>query len=64
MGKRVVIDVLLVTLTVPQCLSEKEVTAIRRTLSGQGFRERLKRTVSAACRAFPSLRPVRFDISK
>ena len=64
MGKRVVIDVLLVTLTVPQDLDAKEVTAVRRTLNGRGFRERLKKTVTAACRAFPSLRRVRLDISR
>jgi hypothetical protein len=64
MEKRVVIDVFQVTLTVPQNLDEKEVTAVRRTLNDQGFRERLKRTVSATCRAFPSLKRVRFGISK
>jgi hypothetical protein len=64
MGKRVVIDVLLVTLTVPQDLNEKEARAVRRTLNGQRFRERLKKTVTTACRAFPSLRRVRLDISR
>jgi hypothetical protein len=64
MRKRVTMDVFLVTLTVPHDLAEPEVTAIRRTLKGKDFQRRLRDAATETCRAFPSLRTVRLDISR
>jgi hypothetical protein len=63
MRKKVVFDVLRITMAVPSDIEVKEATAIRRTLDGRSFKERLKKSVRAAFGGFPTLRPVRFHIS-
>jgi hypothetical protein len=64
MRKRVIIDVFLVTLTVPEDIDEAEVRAVRRTLGGRRFQGRLRLAAIETCRAFPTLRRIRLDISR
>jgi hypothetical protein len=63
MRRRVVLDVLRITMTIRSDVDAKEANAIRRTLDGRRFNDRLRKTVRGAFRAFPTLRPVRIDIS-
>ena len=56
MRRRVVLDVLRITLTIRSDLDAKEANAIRRTLDGRRFNDRLRTTVRGAFRAFPTLR--------
>jgi hypothetical protein len=63
MRKRVVFDVLRITLAVRPGIDVKEAAAIRRTLDGRSFKERLKKSVKAAFGGFPTLRQIRFHIS-
>jgi hypothetical protein len=63
MRKRVVFDVLRITMAVPLGIDAKEATTVRRTLDGRRFKERLRKSVKAAFGGFPTLRQVRFHIS-
>jgi hypothetical protein len=63
MRRRVVFDVLRITVTIRSDLDAKEANAIRRTLDGRSFNSRLRKSVRGAFRAFPMLRPVQIDIS-
>lgn len=64
MAKTVVIDELHVTVRVPTELPEDEADAVRRTLAGDEFMERLRRAVRAAVRPFPELTPCRLSLTR
>ena len=64
MPRRVVIDVFLVTLTVPRDPRGTTTTALQRTLNSTTFQDRLRKSVAAVCRAYPSLRNVRVELSR
>jgi hypothetical protein len=64
MPKAVVIDELLVTVRVPADLPEKEAEAVRETLSGDTFLDRLRAVILAAVREFPALGPVAATVSR
>ncbi len=63
MAKTVVIDELHVTVRVPNDLPDGA-EAMRRTLSGDDFMNRLRRAVRAALRAFPELAAVRISVTR
>ena len=64
MAKNVVIDELHLTIRIPNDLPDTQTEAIRRTLSGDDFMNRLRRAVRAALRGFPELAIVRVSLSR
>ena len=64
MAKSVVIDDIHITIRIPNDLPETQTEAIRRTLQGDDFMDRLRRAVRAAVRAFPELAVVRVSLSR
>jgi len=63
-AKSVVIDDIHITIRIPNDLPETQTEAIRRTLQGDDFMDRLRRAVRAAVRAFPELAVVRVSLSR
>ena len=64
MPKAVVIDELFVTVRVPADLPEKEAGAVRETLSGDAFLDRLRAAILAAVQEFSALAPVAVTVSR
>jgi hypothetical protein len=64
MAKSVVIDELHLTIRVPNDLPDDEAEAIRRTLEGDDFMDRLRRTIRVVFRAFPELAVVRLSLTR
>jgi hypothetical protein len=59
-----VIDELHLTLLVPKDLPDDRAEAIRRTLEGDDFMDRLRRAVRAVIRGFDGLDGVRVSLSR
>jgi hypothetical protein len=64
MAKTVVIDELHITVRVPNDLSDDEAEAVRRTLAGDEFMDRLRRAIVAAVRAIPELSSCRVSLTR
>ena len=64
MAKSVVIDELHLTIRVPNDLPDDEAEAIRRTLEGDDFMNRLRQAVRSVVRAFPELPVVRVSLTR
>lgn len=64
MNDSVLIDELHVTVRVPADLPEPEAEAVRRTLAGDAFADRLRDAIGAVIRAFPELSPVAVTVSR
>jgi len=64
LAKSVVIDELHLTIRVPTDLPDDEAEAIRRTLEGDDFMNRLRRAVRATLRAVPELSTVRVSLTR
>lgn len=64
MAKTVVIDELHLSVRVPAGLPEEHAGAVRETLAGAEFLDRLRRAIRAAVRAFPELAAVRFTLTR
>ena len=64
MPKIVELDTFLVTLKVPRDLSAATVSKIRRVLNRRGFQIRLRRTVDALLRRYPTLQNVTLSVSR
>ena len=64
MAKTVVIDELHVTVRVPNDLPEDEAEAVRRTLAGDEFMDRLRRAIRTAFREFPELAVARVALTR
>lgn len=64
MAKTVVIDELHVTVRVPNDLSDDEAEAVRRTLAGDEFMDRLRRAIRFAVRALPDLTACRVSLTR
>lgn len=64
MAKTVVIDELHLTVRVTAGLPDEQVEAVRETLAGAEFLDRLRRAIRAAVRTFPELAAVRFLLTR
>ncbi len=64
MAKTVVIDELHITVRVPNDLTDDEADAVRQTLSGDDFMDRLRRAIRAVVRAAPELSPCRVSLTR
>ncbi len=64
MAKTVVIDELHLTVRVTAGLPDEQAEAVRETLAGAEFLDRLRRAVRAAVRAFPELATIRFTLAR
>jgi len=64
MPKTVELDTFLVTLTVPRDLPAATVSRIRRVLNRPSFQTRLRRSVEALVRQYPSLHSVTLSVSR
>lgn len=64
MPRRVVIEQFHVTVFVPSKLSPTEVLAVRRALTGPGFRGRLRRAADAVVNRYRSLRRATVHVSR
>ena len=64
LAKSVVIDELHLTIRVPTDLPDDEAEAIRRTLEGDDFMNRLRRAVRSTLRAVPELSTVRVSLTR
>jgi hypothetical protein len=64
MPRSVLIDEFHLSLFVPQHLTAQEQRAIRRALTGSGFRARLVRAARSVVRRFPSLNRIRLTLSR
>ncbi len=64
MGKTVVIDELHLTVRVPNDMPQDRVDAVRETLAGAEFTDRLRRAVRAAVGAHPELSAVRVSLTR
>jgi len=64
MAKRVVLDELHLTVTIPNDLSDVQADEIRRALQGRDFMSRLRRTVREIFLACPELATVRVTVSR
>ena len=64
MAESVVLDEIHITIRIPNDLPETQTEAIRRTLQGDDFMDRLRRAVRAAVRAFPELAVVRVSLTR
>jgi len=63
-AESVVLDEIHITIRILNDLPETQTEAIRRTLQGDDFMDRLRRAVRAAVRAFPELAVVRVSLSR
>jgi hypothetical protein len=63
MPRTVVIDELHLTVRVPADLPEADAEAVRQTLLGAEFLDRLRRSVRLVFRAFPELARVRVSVT-
>lgn len=64
MAETNLIDEFHLTVRVPDDLPEAAVDAIRRTLAGDEFQERLRRALLDVFRAFPELTPCRVSLAR
>lgn len=64
MGDTVLVDELHLTVRVPTDLAEPEIEAVRRTLAGDAFADRLRDAVAAVAREFSDLAPVSTTVSR
>jgi 2'-5' RNA ligase len=64
MAKTVVIDELHLTVRIPANLPDAQADAVRETLAGAEFTDRLRRSIRAAVRAFPELDVVRVTLAR
>ena len=64
MPKTVELDTFLVTLTVPRDSPAATVSRIRRVFNRPGFQARLRRTVEALLRRYPTLQTVSLSVSR
>ncbi len=64
MGEAVIIDELHLTVRVPADLTDADREAVRRTLAGDAFADRLRAAVLAAVREFPTLTPATVTVSR
>jgi hypothetical protein len=64
MAKTVVIDELHLTLRVPVDLPDADANAVRRTLLGAEFMDRLRQAVLSAVLVFPELAPCRLALTR
>jgi hypothetical protein len=64
MAKTVIIDELHVTFRIPNDLHDDEAEAIRQTLAGDEFMNRLRRTIRAVIRSLPELSAVRVSLTR
>ena len=64
MAESVVIDDIHITIRILNDLPETQTEAIRRTLQGDDFMNRLRRAVQVAVRAFPELAVARMSLSR
>ena len=64
MPKIVQLDTFLVTLKVPRDLPAATVSKIRRVLNRPGFQIRMRRTVEALLRRYPTLHTVTLSVSR
>ncbi|AMV28902.1 hypothetical protein VT84_31200 [Gemmata sp. SH-PL17] len=60
----VLIDDRHLTIRVSNDLPEADVDAVRQTLAGDEFMDRLRRAIRAAVRAFPELTPCRISLTR
>jgi len=63
-AESVVIDDIHITIRILNDLPETQTEAIRRTLQGDDFMNRLRRAVRVAVRAFPELAVARMSLSR
>jgi len=63
MPKVVLLEEFHVTMSAPAGLPDVRYVAMRRTLTGKGFRGRLRRAVTEVLRKYPSLARVRATVS-
>ncbi len=64
MAKIVVIDELHLTVRVPAGLPDEQADAVRETLAGSEFLDRLRRAIQDAVRAFPELASAKMSITR
>ncbi len=64
MGDTVLIDELHLTIRVPADLAEPEIEAVRRTLAGNAFADRLRDAIASVAREFPDLAPAAVAVSR
>jgi hypothetical protein len=64
MPRTVVLDELHLTFRIPTTLSPKQVTAIRRTLTGKTFTAAVSRAVIEVMKKYPTLKPVRLQVTR
>ncbi len=64
MAKSIIIDEIHLTVRISSDLPNDEAAAIRTTLAGADFMNRLRRAVRAALRAFPELAVVRVALTR
>ena len=64
MAKRVTIDEIHLTFRIPNDLPDDEAEAIRQTLEGDDFMDRLRRAVRVVVRAFPELAGVSVSLAR
>ncbi len=64
MAKTVVIDEVHLTVRVPNDLPDDGAEAVRRTLAGDDFINRLRRAIRATLRAFPELAAARVSLTR
>lgn len=62
--KHVTIDEIHLICRIPADLPDDEAEAVRETLAGDEFMDRLRRAVRAALRAFPELSTVRVSLTR
>ena len=63
-SRLVVVDELHITVRVPNDLPEDDADAVRGTLAGDEFMDRLRRAIRAAFRAFPELAACRIALTR
>lgn len=64
MPATVVLDEVHLTFRIPAMLPPKQVTVIRRTLTGKAFTAALRRAVVAEMKRHPELKPVKMQVSR
>jgi hypothetical protein len=64
MAKTVIIDELHLTFRIPNAMPDAEAEAIRQTLAGDDFMNRLRRAIRDVIRAVPELAVVRVSLTR
>lgn len=64
MAKSVVLDELHITIRIASTMPDEQVEELRRTLNGEDFMNRLRRTVRNVVRSYPELNDVRVSLTR